>query len=99
MSSYSRLRERTAGRSLFKKEIIKCGLSDFYLCCCVCGWNESCVDLAHVYPFNKSGLYTFDNIVPLCPNHHRIHDRGIKNEIHLEAIHGFLLRIALKLER
>ncbi len=98
MANYAMLSKRAKETALFKKEIIRRGLSDFYNMCCVCAWNEAPVDLCHVYSFENGGSCSLDNMVPLCPNHHRVFDRGLANEIHMEAIHGFLCRIAQKLE-
>lgn len=34
------------------------------------------VDLAHIVPRSGGGRYTKENLTPLCPNHHRLFDRG-----------------------
>jgi predicted restriction endonuclease len=61
--------------------------------CCICGWNESTVDMAHIISHVNGGSCWIDNIIPLCPNHHRVLDRGIASEIHSNAIHSFITRI------
>ncbi len=98
MANHASMAKRAKESNLFKKEIIKRGLTGFYEMCCICGWSEATVDLAHVYSYENNGGSSFDNIVPLCPNHHRVYDRGLSNDIHMEAIHSFLCRIADKLE-
>ncbi|KKM08345.1 hypothetical protein LCGC14_1724710 [marine sediment metagenome] len=44
--------------------------------CAICGWNEAQCDMAHVIPKVEGGTYELDNIVILCPNHHRMADSG-----------------------
>jgi len=59
-----------------------------FLPCEICGWNESTRDVHHIIPVSQNGKNTLDNVIVLCPNHHRmIH----KNLISKEAI-----EIALK---
>lgn len=41
--------------------------------CVVCGWNETSCDVAHI----DRGIDELDNVVMLCPNHHRMYDRGL----------------------
>ncbi len=41
--------------------------------CAVCGWDETRCDVAHIVP----GIDTLENVVMLCPNHHRMFDRGL----------------------
>ena len=50
------------------------GLVAAYSRCCACGWKRGTVDLAHKCPAKQGGEYTFGNIVPLCPNCHRLFD-------------------------
>lgn len=40
--------------------------------CIVCGWDEDSCDVAHL---NGPENY-IENLVILCPNHHRLFDRG-----------------------
>ncbi len=44
--------------------------------CVVCGF-ERTVDRAHIIPGCKGGTIHPSNIVTLCPNHHRLYDRGL----------------------
>ena len=46
-----------------------------YTKCCICGWDDGAVDLAHIVPLKSGGKFSLDNIAPLCPNHHRLFDR------------------------
>lgn len=50
------------------------GLEGLYSKCCACGWDDGVVDLAHKLPAKQGGSYTVGNIVPLCPNCHRLFD-------------------------
>ena len=43
--------------------------------CVVCGENRV-TDAAHLIPRKRGGVRAVSNIVPLCPTHHRLYDRG-----------------------
>ncbi len=43
--------------------------------CAVCGWTR-CLDAAHITPASKGGTMEESNLLPLCPNHHRLFDKG-----------------------
>lgn len=52
--------------------------------CIICGWyrrdlnNKDLLDGAHVRDYSDEPQYdTYDNIVAMCPNHHREYDRGL----------------------
>jgi predicted restriction endonuclease len=45
--------------------------------CVICGWSEASIDVCHIIPKNCGGTDTFDNVVVLCPNHHRMFDNGL----------------------
>ena len=51
--------------------------------CAICGWKETPCDVCHIIARKDNGSYTFDNVTMLCPNHHRMFDRGL---IQLEEI-------------
>ncbi len=78
---------------LFQKEIERRGLLKHYVSCCVCDWSRGAIDLAHMVPHSVGGFYTFDNIIPLCPNHHRQFDNDNMNDIETEAVQAFLWNI------
>lgn len=44
-----------------------------YQQCCICGFNRI-VELAHIVPASKGGPLSYDNTLPLCPNHHHLFD-------------------------
>jgi len=46
------------------------------LACFVCGWEESSCDVHHVIPKRDGGSDDLSNLTILCPNHHRLADRG-----------------------
>lgn len=70
-------------RSLFINTISRAFMFDD---CGICGWNETSCDLAHIVPLKDGGLDILENTVILCPNHHRMFDRGmIDLDIILEA--------------
>jgi predicted restriction endonuclease len=43
--------------------------------CLVCGFSE-CVDIHHIVSIAKGGDSFPENLITLCPNHHRLADRG-----------------------
>lgn len=43
--------------------------------CMVCGWNVT-VDVHHIIPRRQHGTNNMDNLIVLCPNHHRLADIG-----------------------
>jgi len=51
--------------------------------CAICGWNDASCDVCHIIASKNGGEDTFDNVVLLCPNHHRVYDAG---KIHMKEI-------------
>lgn len=54
-----------------------CSLYLFDLPCAICGWKESTRDLHHIVPIANNGTNTDDNLITLCPNHHRMTHRNL----------------------
>ena len=54
-----------------------------YLPCEICGWKETTRDIHHILPVSKGGKNTIDNLIVVCPNHHRMFH---KNLISQEAV-------------
>ena len=44
--------------------------------CIICGWDEASCDVCHIIPKREGGTDSLDNVVILCPNHHRMLDEG-----------------------
>jgi predicted restriction endonuclease len=44
--------------------------------CAICGWDEAPNDVAHIVAKKDGGDDSLENVVMLCPNHHRLFDRG-----------------------
>lgn len=44
--------------------------------CAHCGWQKAACDVAHIVPRKGGGTDTVDNVILLCPNHHREYDTG-----------------------
>lgn len=44
--------------------------------CAICGWDEAPCDVCHIEPRKRGGPDVIENVVMLCPNHHRLLDRG-----------------------
>ena len=47
-----------------------------YKGCQNCGWNEEKCDVAHIKSRKKGGGYSKKNLFYLCPNCHRLYDKG-----------------------
>jgi len=45
--------------------------------CAICGWAEAPCDVCHIVAKKSGGSDSLDNVVMLCPNHHRVFDRGM----------------------
>jgi predicted restriction endonuclease len=43
--------------------------------CAVCGWDKAPNDVAHIIARKDGGADVLENVVMLCPNHHRLFDR------------------------
>ena len=44
--------------------------------CALCGWSEAPCDVAHIVAKKHGGENKLENVVMLCPNHHRMFDTG-----------------------
>lgn len=44
--------------------------------CMICGWDVH-VDVHHIIPMRHGGTNNIDNLIVLCPNHHRMADAGM----------------------
>lgn len=60
--------------------------SRFVDVCAVCGWTETTNDVCHIVPRKRGGENTFENIVMLCPNHHRMLDSGKMTRDEVRAV-------------
>lgn len=45
-------------------------------CCEYCNW-EYGTDIHHILPLSKGGTNDFNNLISLCPNHHRLADKEL----------------------
>lgn len=89
MSQRNRDKEKTEFNAFIKKWNIE----KLYKSCCICGWNEWSIDLCHILPAKNGGDYSINNIVPLCPNHHRLLDREVLRMPEIELITKFIYDI------
>lgn len=64
-----------------------------FLPCELCGWKESTRDLHHIISVFKKGKTTLDNLICLCPNHHRMVHRNLISQDTL--INVLKLRLSL----
>src|SRR5215218_4773207 len=68
-----RIYARTTGSNWWFKEMTDMSRRP----CIQCGWNESFVDRDRITPASAVGGYVKGNVVPLCPNCHRIKTLGM----------------------
>ncbi len=87
------IRKRKVERSRFTNFINKWGVNKLYSSCCICGWQECKIDLCHIIPHKNGGDYSINNIVPLCPNHHRVLDRNLLRVHEMNKITEFVFKI------
>lgn len=45
--------------------------------CAICSWAEAPCDVAHIVARKSGGTDDLENVVMLCPNHHRLFDLGL----------------------
>ena len=56
-----------------------------HLSCQICGWNEASRDLHHIIPVAQGGKNEENNLITLCPNHHRMVHSKLITETELLA--------------
>ncbi len=80
---------KTGKKQFFLRQLDKHGLQEAYSKCCICGWDLATVDQAHLIDAAKGGEYSAENIVPLCPNHHRLQGKNLLSEEERTMITSF----------
>lgn len=66
--------------------------------CLVCGFDR-CIDRAHIVPIAKGGPGVSWNLFPLCPNHHRLYDRGLLTKDEKGKLRPFIRQAQAKLRK
>ena len=56
-----------------------------YKCCVICGFDRI-IEIAHIIPASKGGDLTYQNTLPLCPNHHHLFDNNKLIDIEIDFI-------------
>lgn len=96
MSSYAKKVNKSTDIDLnsFRYMLERWDLYRHYEKCCVCNWSKCGIDLSHLVPYNQGGNYAYDNIIPLCPNHHKqlLEDKLDIKE--MESVQYFLWNIS-----
>lgn len=55
--------------------------------CELCGWKEASRDLHHIIPVSSGGKNETNNLISVCPNHHRmIHKNLISKDTLLKCV-------------
>ena len=62
-----------------------------HLPCEICGWKEAVRDIHHILPVSKGGKNTLDNVLCVCPNHHRMFHNNLVSKEAIET--AFKLRL------
>jgi hypothetical protein len=60
--------------------------------CALCGWDEAACDVAHIVARKSGGTDDFENVVMLCPNHHRMFDCGLIDAARVREARSSCLR-------
>lgn len=53
--------------------------------CMICGW-DTIVDVHHIIPRRHGGTNDIDNLIVLCPNHHKMADKHMLSEDKLKSV-------------
>ena len=62
------------------------GAAAIYGCAClVCGFDRH-IEYAHILPASLGGTVRPGNILPLCPNHHALFDKGALNIAEMQSL-------------
>lgn len=64
-----------------------------HLPCELCGWDSASRDVHHIIPVSKGGKNTLNNLIVVCPNHHRMYHKHLISEEATEA--ALKLRLSL----
>ena len=51
-----------------------------HLPCELCGWDATTRDVHHIVPVSQGGKNTLDNVIVVCPNHHRMYHKHLISE-------------------
>lgn len=54
--------------------------------CEICGWDLSTRDSHHITPVSVGGKSTIDNLISVCPNHHRMIHNNLLSQDYLNKI-------------
>lgn len=54
--------------------------------CEICGWSETTRDLHHIEEISKGGKNEVDNLISVCPNHHRMIHKNLISKDELLSI-------------
>ena len=62
--------------SLSKRTVSKI-LKRAGICCVMCGWDKTSLDIHHIIPKKDKGNDSHDNLIAVCPNCHRMAHEGL----------------------
>lgn len=65
--------------------------------CIVCGFDRL-IEYAHIIPMKLGGKSNKQNLLPMCPNHHNLFDRGLLNESEINLVDTYIRTLGLSPE-
>lgn len=78
--------------SSFKDRCIQGRMKQLYgISCFLCDYSRY-VEYAHIVPAKQGGTVHPDNIIPLCPNHHRLYDQDMLNSEELSILKPLIIK-------
>jgi hypothetical protein len=80
--------DRPAIPAKLKREV----LMETGYACAIPACRQSTTEIAHIVPWSEVHRHEFDNLIPLCPNHHTQYDKG---QIPRTAILGYKANLAV----
>lgn len=96
------IKERSKVRSENKKLYIEI-LENYEYKCAICGWSapigQGGCDLHHIDSWKTSKNNTKENLILLCPNHHKLADAGIITKEELKTYLVLEITLAERVNR
>lgn len=66
--------------------------------CEICNWSSAPRDVHHIIPVSENGKNIVDNLITLCPNHHRmVHTNSFSQDYLFEIVKSRTISSSLKL--
>jgi len=79
-------RTRSKSNNLYDRQLLNL-LGEYP--CEICNWSSAPRDVHHIIPVSNNGKNTIDNLITLCPNHHRMIHTNLFSQDYLFKIVKF----------